>query len=98
MVDGAVQGVVGASRRNIQRRYEIVPRVSAIVLEKVVALWPYVDYVAQRQIDVSARDLDQQYAVADILTYCHSCSFRNATSKFFDVRLPSLRAYQHGQG
>lgn len=65
---------------------------------KIVALWPYVDYVKKQQVGLAASGVGKQYAVAGILTNCHSCFYGNSTSKFFKVSTPSLRSYLHGQG
>lgn len=65
---------------------------------KIVALWPYVDYVKKQQVGLSAAGVGKQYAVAGILTNCHSFFYGNSTSKFFKVSTPSLRSYLHGQG
>lgn len=65
---------------------------------RVVALWPYVDYKKKQQVGLSACGLGKQYQVAGFLTNCHSCLYRNATSKYFRVRAPSLREYLAGEG
>ncbi|CAB1120410.1 unnamed protein product [Ectocarpus sp. CCAP 1310/34] len=52
---------------------------------KIVALWP-------------ACGLGKQYAVAGILTNCHSSFYRNNTSFYFGVKPPSLRSYLNGEG
>lgn len=65
---------------------------------KVVALWPYVDYAKKQQVALSAAGLGKQYAVAGILTNCHSCFYGNTTSKYFGVDPPSLHSYLHGEG
>lgn len=65
---------------------------------KIVALWPYVDYAKKQQVGLSAAGLSKQYAVAGILTNCHSCFYGNSTSKYFGVKPPSLRSYLQGEG
>lgn len=65
---------------------------------KIVALWPYVDYAKKQQVALSACGLGKQYAVAGVLTNCHSCLYGNSTSKFFGVRPPTLRSYLAGEG
>ncbi|CAN0582315.1 unnamed protein product, partial [Laminaria digitata] len=65
---------------------------------KIVGLWPYVDYVKKQQVGLSACGLGKQYAVAGILTNCHSCFYANSTSNYFRVRPLSLRPYLQGGG
>ncbi|CAB1109460.1 unnamed protein product [Ectocarpus sp. CCAP 1310/34] len=65
---------------------------------RVVALWPFVDYVKKQQVVLSACGLGKQYAVAGILTNCHCCFYPNSTAKFFDLTPPSLQEYLSGQG
>lgn len=65
---------------------------------RIVALWPYVDYVKKQQVGLSACGLGKQYAVAGILTNCHCCFYLNSTSKYFGVPPPSLRSYLAGEG
>ncbi|CAB1099714.1 unnamed protein product [Ectocarpus sp. CCAP 1310/34] len=65
---------------------------------KIVALWPYVDYAKKQQVALSACGLGKQYAVAGILTNCHSSFYRNNTSFYFGVKPPSLRSYLNGEG
>lgn len=67
--------------------------------EKIVDLWPRVDYVMeQREVMVSTAGLDKQYAVAGVLTNCHSCFYGNSTSEYFGIRPPRLRSYLRGEG
>ncbi|CAB1105988.1 unnamed protein product [Ectocarpus sp. CCAP 1310/34] len=65
---------------------------------RVVALWPYVDYVKKRQVALSACGLGRQYAVAGILTNCPCCFNLNSTAKLFDLTPPSLQEYLSGEG
>ncbi|CAM9660497.1 unnamed protein product [Ectocarpus sp. 12 AP-2014] len=65
---------------------------------KIVELWSSVDYAERREVDPSTPGLDKECAVAGILTNCHSCLYGNSTSKYFEVRTPSLRSYLQGQG
>ncbi|CAB1120258.1 unnamed protein product [Ectocarpus sp. CCAP 1310/34] len=65
---------------------------------RVVALWPFVDYVKKQQVALSACGLGKQYAVAGILTNCHCCFYPNSTVKFFDLAPPSLQEYLSGEG
>ncbi|CAB1107407.1 unnamed protein product [Ectocarpus sp. CCAP 1310/34] len=48
---------------------------------RVVALWPFVDYVKKQQVALSACGLGKQYAVASILTIFHCCFYPNSTAK-----------------
>ncbi|CAB1115709.1 unnamed protein product [Ectocarpus sp. CCAP 1310/34] len=44
------------------------------------------------------RRLGKQYAVAGILTNCHSCFYGNSTFKYFGVKPPSLTSYLNSEG
>lgn len=65
---------------------------------RVVALFPYVDYVKKQQVGLSACGLGKQYAVAGMLTNCHCCFYPNSTAQFFDVTPPDVQTYLEGQG
>ena len=58
---------------------------------KVTNLFAFLDF--KKNLKILLQPVGKCYLVGILLTNCHSCLYNSQTSKFFDVRAPTLEVY-----
>ena len=61
------------------------------VFGKINQYFTYVDF--KRNNKILLQPIGKYYAIAALLTNCHTCVYGSQTSSFFEVQPPSLECY-----